>query len=254
MGGPCTSSTDGAVYSCHKVPYKFGEAGRYSSSPSTDVIYHTAGTWPSKSQGQDDVYEVTRNLRIVRMSGSDFKYEVGTNPKPAHENNTYTAELWKSTDGGKSWKNLIADQGNFYFNDIHCADDTHCVAVGEGFANDGSQDPGARVFVTSDGETFKEVHRETTDGASLMAARMLSTTEHWAGGTTKAGGLLAPLLALHTTDGGNTYTNEHGMVVGQMITAMDCRSHHSCSTAQPQRASRRSCPWAKLSSCDVCVP
>merc|ERR1712107_407272 len=90
-----------------------------------------------------------------------------------------------------------------------------------GFANDGSKEPGARVFVTSDGETFKEVHRETTDGASLMAAKMLSTTEHWAGGTTQAGGLRAPLLALHTTDGGSTYTNEHGNVVGQMITAMD---------------------------------
>merc|ERR1712072_1628522 len=55
----------------------------------------------------------------------------------------------------------------------------------------------------------------------MGAARMLSTTEHWAGGSTKAGGLTAPLLALHSTDGGNTYTNEHGMVIGQMITAMD---------------------------------
>ncbi len=54
-----------------------------------------------------------------------------------------------------------------------------------------------------------------------MAAKMLSTTEHWAGGTTKAGGLTAPVLALHTTDGGKTYNNEHAMVIGQMITAMD---------------------------------
>merc|ERR1712050_348422 len=153
-------------------------------------------------------------------------YEVGprmqTHMAEYDKNETYTAELWKSSDGGKTWKNLIADKGSFYFNDIHCIDDTHCVAVGEGFANDGSANPGARVYVTSDGETFKELHREsTTGGESLMAAKMLSTTEHWAGGTTKAGGLTAPLLALHSTDGGNTYTNEHGMVVGQMITAMD---------------------------------
>merc|ERR1711920_499623 len=68
----------------------------------------------------------------------------------------------------------------------------------------------------------KELHREATTGAeSLMAAKMLSATEHWAGGTTRAGGLTAPLLALHSTDAGETYTNEHGNVIGQMITAMD---------------------------------
>merc|ERR1712217_672612 len=91
-----------------------------------------------------------------------------------------------------------------------------------GFANDGSTSPGARVYVTNDGDNFKEVHRESsTGGESLMSARMLSTTEHWAGGTTKAGGLTAPLLALHSTDGGKTYANRHGSVIGQMITAMD---------------------------------
>jgi len=54
-----------------------------------------------------------------------------------------------------------------------------------------------------------------------MAAKMLSPTEHWAGGASKAGGLTAPVLALHSTDGGKTYTNEHGLIIGQMITAMD---------------------------------
>lgn len=220
--GVCVSTTNGILYSCHKVPYKYGQTGRYSSSPSANVIYHTAGTWPSKSQPHDDLFEITRNLRIVRKSG-EVKYEVGPRmqtDKP-NDNDTYTAELWKSSDGGKTWKNLIADQGSFYFNDIHCIDDTHCVAVGEGFANDGSKNPGARVYVTTDGETFNESHVEsTTGGESLMAAKMLSTTEHWAG-TTKTGGLIAPLLALHSTDGGNTYTNEHALVIGQMITAMD---------------------------------
>merc|ERR1712054_440207 len=72
-----------------------------------------------------------------------------------------------------------------------------------------------------DGETFKEVHRETADGASLMAAKMLSADEHWAGGASKAGALTAPVLALHSKDGGKTYTNEHGSIIGQMITAMD---------------------------------
>ena len=128
----------------------------------------------------------------------------------------------KSTDGGNTFKSLFNDEGNFYFNDIDCNDDTHCVAVGEGYAQDGSKSPGARVYVTTDGETFKMVHQESTTGKeSLMAAKMLSNDEHWAGGATAVGGLVAPALALHTKDGAKTWTNEPGLVVGQMITAMD---------------------------------
>ena len=64
-----------------------------------------------------------------------------------------------------------------------------------------------------------------------MAAKMLSATEHWAGGTAKAGGFTAPLLALHSKDAGQTYTNEHGGVVGQMITSMDfLSSQHGYAT------------------------
>jgi len=219
--GPCVSTTNGILYTCHKVPYKYGQAGRYSSAPSANVIYHTAGTWPSKAPNPGR-FELSRNVRLLSKQGK-VEYEVGAAPILRDDPNvTYTAELWKSSDGGKTWKNLIADKGAFYFNDIHCIDETHCVAVGEGFANDGSTSPGARVYLTEDGETFKEVHRESTTGAeSLMAARMLSTTEHWVGGTTSVGGLLAPVMALHSTDGGKTYANEHGSVVGQMITAMD---------------------------------
>ena len=58
---------------------------------------------------------------------------------PTAQNLTiYTAELWKSIDGGKTWKNLISEEGTYYFNDIDCIDDTHCIAIAEGFANDGS--------------------------------------------------------------------------------------------------------------------
>lgn len=96
------------------------------------------------------------------------------------------------------------------------------MAVAEGFAQDGSSAPGARIYLTQDGETFNEVHRENTTGMeSLMTARMLSTTEHWAGGTTKSGALFAPALALHSTDGGNTHTNEGSSIQGNMFTSMD---------------------------------
>ena len=95
------------------------------------------------------------------------------------------------------------------------------MAVAEGFAQDGSTDPGAKVFVTNDGKNFTLAHSESTTGQeSLMAAKMLSKDEHWAGGTTQSGGMAAPLLALHSTDGGKTWANEDNGVKGQMITAM----------------------------------
>jgi photosystem II stability/assembly factor-like uncharacterized protein len=227
--GPCHSKS-GAIYKCTKVPLKYDQTGRYVSAPSEDVIYFTAGSWPSDSveqvvqKGDKKIHRLTQHLRLIHDESTGAqKYEVGveeSNDDPPAD--SYVAELWKSTDGGETWTNLLTSEGAYYFNDIHCNDDTHCVAVAEGFANDGSTDPGARIFLTTDGETFNEVHREnTTGGESLMSARMLSNTEYWAGGTTYAGGFLKPALALHSTDGGQTHTNEGTNIMGQMITAMD---------------------------------
>jgi hypothetical protein len=211
------------------------------SAPSEDVIYFTAGSWPSDhtdrvvQQGSKKIHRLAQHLRLVHdEETNEQKYETGPEVRTSNDDPTgYVAELWKSTDGGETWTNLITDEGNYYFNDIHCIDETHCVAVGEGFAQDGSADPGARVFLTTDGETFKEVHREASTGMeSLMAAQMLSQTEHWAGGTSKSGGFAAPMLALHSTDGGATHTNEGGHILGNMITNMDFISNkHAYATS-----------------------
>jgi len=227
--GPCHSKT-GATYKCISVPLKYPQTGRYVSAPSDDVIYFTAGSWPSSNtdrvvqQGSKKIHRMAQHLRLVfDEDTNEQKFEVGAEEHVSNDDPAgYVAELWKSTDGGSTWKNLITDEGNYYFNDVHCIDETHCIAVGEGFAQDGSSDPGARIFLTTDGETFNEVHREATTGMeSLMSARMLSQTEYWAGGTTKSGGFASPALALHSTDGGTTHTNEGLAIKGQMITNMD---------------------------------
>merc|ERR1712203_231894 len=88
-----------------------------TSSPSANIMYHTAGTWPSKQNtATEDVVEVTSNLRLLRRS-EGVGYEMGprgTTGAVGDQNETYTAELWKTSDGGKTWKNLIADKGNFF--------------------------------------------------------------------------------------------------------------------------------------------
>jgi len=231
--GAC-HSFEGALFLCgSKAPLKYKGTGRYVSSPSKDVIYLTTGQWPAAPSAPAGSVSLSRNIR-VQQSAKTLAFEpVGAAAPPIVEANSsgytaeanssgYTAELWKTVDGGKTWKSLFSDEGNFYFNDISCFDETTCVAVGEGFGEDGSASPGARVYVTTDGETFALKH-QGADGSSLMAAKMLSKMEHWAGGTTKAGGLVAPLLALHSTDGGETWANDpsSSKVLGQMITAFD---------------------------------
>jgi len=209
------------------------------SSPAENVIYFTAGSWPSDqsartwTEGAEKHHQLTRVLKTVFNSETkESRYEVTTDFS-ANDDDSYVAELWKSSDNGATWKSLLSNSGDYYFNDIHCIDETHCVAVAEGFAQDGSADPGARIFLTQDGETFNEVHRENTTGMeSLMTARMISTTEHWAGGTTKSGGFRAPALALHSKDAGKTHTNEGISITGNMFTAMDfVSSDHGYATA-----------------------
>jgi len=220
--GPCTSATGGLIYACHKVPFQNPGTGRYVSSPSKEVIYVTAGAWPSSTPSDSTVFEISQNLRLnLDVKGTRRLDVLG--PKTVSDpNGTYTAEIWKSVDGGKNFTSLFQDKGNFYFNDIDCFDDTHCIAVGEGYASDGSKSPGARVYLTTDGINFKMVHQESSTGKeSLMAAKMLSADEHWAGGATAVGGFIAPVLALHSKDTGKTWVNEPGEVLGQMITAMD---------------------------------
>jgi photosystem II stability/assembly factor-like uncharacterized protein len=236
--GVCVSADAGATYKCHAVPFKYGKLGRYAAMPSKDVIYVTAGMWPSQAKPTAAKVDLSAKLRVVRhgfdaLAGAPERLalEMGPFPDVRYVSNSsgYKAELWKSSDGGATWKNLVADEGAFYFNQIDCLDETHCVAVGEGFGHDGSTSPGARVYVTTDGETFKLAHHETVDGSSLMAAKMLSATEHHAGGVLQGG------VALHTTDGGATYTKQGASIKGQMITDMSFTSPtHALATSVNQ--------------------
>jgi len=228
--GPCIGTLAGARYKCKKIPLKNKGSGRYASRPNGgDIIYFAAGQWPSDSTervvkvGEEQHVKISRNIRIV--DGKKMIHVEDTNDDPV---NDYTAELWKSTDAGETWTNLMSDEGNFYFNDIHCADETHCVAVAEGFGESGGE-TGAHIYMTSDGETFNRVHTQNETGKeSLMTARMISQTEYLAGGSTQQGGMFAPALILRSKDGGATHVNEGASVMGNSLTSIDCLSADHC--------------------------
>lgn len=219
-GGVCLSNDMGETYKCKDhVPFKYGKAGRYVAWPSPEVIYITAGSWPTESPSEN-VHYLSSRLRMVKRDAvegvASVALEVGPFNKTGPVNGMYTAELWKSSDGGDTWENLISDTGNYYFNDIDCFDDKHCVAVAEGFGEDGSEMPGAHVFHTTDGNKFYMVHTEPTDGSSLMAVKMLSEDEFHVGGR-----LISPsALGLHSTDGGASFIKLGAGIRGEMITAM----------------------------------
>jgi photosystem II stability/assembly factor-like uncharacterized protein len=217
----------------------FNEAtGRYASSPSKDVIYFTAGNWPRgpplPEQKNWARIDLTSKLRVVRSQASvGPRIEMTTPPSLAQNLTIYTAELWKSVDGGQTWKNLISSKNKFYFNDIDCVDETHCVLVGEGFANDGSKEPGARIYTTTDWEHFHLMHMENSTGTeSFMTVQAISKSEHWVGGTAELGSPTSPAFLLHSTDGGASYANENNGIVGQAITDLEfISSTHGYATA-----------------------
>jgi len=222
-------STNGGKSFSHKaVPAPVLQTpGRYAAAPSANVLYLTAGTWPAHTAATASEVQLTSQLRFVNRTfaiggASRLGLETGAAdesggvfPPPGRDPPAgYAAQILKSSDGGATWTSLFLDTGAFYFNGIDCFDETHCVAVGEGFGHDGSTSPGARVYATSDGEKFELTHHEPTDGASLMAAKMFSAHEHVAGGRLPTG------LTLHSTDAGKTYATKGATIKGQAITAM----------------------------------
>jgi len=104
----------------------------------------------------------------------------------------WKAQIVKSTDGGVTWKSLFFDEGNFYFNQIDCADTDHCCAVGEA---DQSALPGIRIYCTEDGTTFNQVYFNGDADFSIMAIQSISLLEWWAsGGDMSPGGFIALMV------------------------------------------------------------
>ncbi len=77
--------------------------------------------------------------------------------------------------------------------------------MAEGFS-DGSA-PGARIFQTTDGQTWNQVFLDSNPNASLVRVHAVSRTEAWAAGGYEKG-LSAVGSVYHTTDGGKTWVQD----------------------------------------------
>eukprot|EP01064_Diplonema_japonicum_P036863 TRINITY_DN8456_c0_g1_i1.p1 TRINITY_DN8456_c0_g1~~TRINITY_DN8456_c0_g1_i1.p1 ORF type:complete len:406 (+),score=131.57 TRINITY_DN8456_c0_g1_i1:48-1220(+) len=208
--GPAVSKNGGLTFKGHWWPKNFAPnaPARYGAFPSDTTWYVTGGMWPSNNT-DPNTREVTSKLTLNKKTGKLTRLS-RTEPITGPVNG-YGALIAKTTDGGATWTAQYNSTGEFYFNGIDCASENVCVAVAEGFAQDGATVPGVSVFMTTDGAKWDKVYSYgTSSGGSSMSVKMVSTTEAWVAATSGTG-LKATGHFLHTTDGGKTWTEGAGL-------------------------------------------
>jgi len=215
LAGEFNKANGAAISTDGGITFKFLDAGlntssRYGSYPSANTWYLSAGDWPESklptAPGEKRLSQrisLHRDANTLAMRPRFRLYDPHNPPAEPTPDDTYHAAIAKTTDGGKTWKTVYYDQGNFYFNGISCSTELHCWAVGEA---DNGPNPGSRILHTNDGGNTWEVQLYNKNPAySLMAIAMISDTEGWAAG----GELDAKFQGQfwHTTDGGKTWTD-----------------------------------------------
>jgi len=201
--GVVVSTNGGVDFTFYPATPVLTTEARYGAFPSATTWYLSAGTWPSDTEVTQPRLSERIGLHMDVLS-AEYKAKMIKHTKPRIDtasNDTYVAQIVKTTDGGKTWTSVYQVTGKFYFNQIDCATENICFAVAE--ADDGPA-AGSYIFRTTDGgASWDQVHSNAGAQFSLMAVKMLSTTEIWA-----AGGDMSSFTGqfMHSTDGGNTWT------------------------------------------------
>lgn len=200
----CAISTDGGK---KFTPYDAGlfTFARYGAYPTDTTWYISAGQWPSSNPQA----EPKRRNEFMNAKGKVPRHFTPT--LKVGDGDGYMAQIVKTTDGGKTFKTVFAENGTFYFNAIDCSpnNENFCCATGEAT---GTSQSGARIHCTYDGgQTWNRTFwsPETSGhGYSIMEIRWVTETDIWA-----VGGELASIAPsawfLQSTDGGKTW--EHNV-------------------------------------------
>lgn len=194
-----------------------GVDARYGAFPTSDTWYIAGGSWPSGKSAAHAARlgraNAPRRVKAARTVGRRYGDLDG-----------YRGLITKTTDGGKTWATVFNDTGfnatyALYFNQIACADEETCWAVGECPGNECADTQGglygAFIYATTDGgATWTRQHYAYE--ISLLKLHVLSKTHVIAAGGSVGmsfGGIL-----LETTDGGGMWATSalkgHGYVFG----------------------------------------
>jgi hypothetical protein len=167
---------------------------RYGAFPSRNVWYISAGMWGSTEPKDPSVaHELSAHINVDKNGKKSFSKRTLA-PTPG-----WIAQIVTTKDGGKTWTSSFVDEGNLYFNGISCGSETSCCASADGVA-------GSYIYCTSDGKTWTQKLFNAGPANSLMAMDAVSATEYWAGGGEMDRNFMG--VFYHTTDGGNTWTNQ----------------------------------------------
>jgi photosystem II stability/assembly factor-like uncharacterized protein len=217
------TSKDGTAWKTFTIPANASiYPARYGAYPTASTWYLTAGSFPTNNtaytkhqlvfQDQDYTEPNLRHLsHKVAVDTATYQVypkvmaegETEQDPVPCTENpdDCFSAGIFKTTDAGKSWKQVVDDTtSNFYPNGIDCFGEDHCISVVEGSE--------CQILVTRDGgASWNATLKDTDSKCSLTYVAMLSDKEAWVGG-----GHMAQMdfegRFWHTTDGGATWTKE----------------------------------------------
>jgi len=209
--GVAVSVDGGLTFDFYKAdPLK--TMARYGAYPSDTTWYISGGTWPRSSVLENDptvVHEISERIHIRRQPDVvplQTSYDFSSMAWPLASgvrNDSYEAQIVKTTDGGKTWSSVYWNEGNFYFNAIGCGSVDSCCAVAEG----GRSGPyaGIRILCTWDsGATWTPAYQNNNNESSIISIRYVSPQEIWAGGAQLDEDNFFAYM-IHSTDGGHTW-------------------------------------------------
>jgi hypothetical protein len=177
------------------LDYNQGYIARYGAFPTQNTWYVASGAWPNQAV-QYDASRVSHRVRIVPSTTAPVNRFISAQ----NLLRGYVGAISKTTDGGATWTKMFDSNGQYYFNQISCADADNCFAVGE----NGKM---ATVLKTTDGGANWTPVLTLNGPYSLHAVDMLSTTEIFVSGGTVSSGADKELVGLYyrSTDGGATW-------------------------------------------------
>jgi hypothetical protein len=187
------------------VKYGHTLPARYAAFPSKDVWYVTGGKF---DDGNDTVSYDYRNTFRAHMNTLQYiaGYEQSEGVEQGYQGvPTASGCIMKTTDGGKTWENVMDEPEKFYVNEISCTDDNTCWATVSGIGPK-TINGGAIMHTTDGGKTWTQ--QKYMFGAVMYPIHMFNNNEGYAAYGVATSPTSGDGFILHTTDGGKTWDTE----------------------------------------------